>query len=266
MAFGLRSGGRLLPHIQPLKGRRVLDVGCGNGYYLWQMREAGADIALGIEPHLLNCAQFAVLQRYVHNLAFAVLPMQLEEYPVNSRIYDTVFSMGVLYHRKSPADHLIHCKSCLREGGEFVLETLVVEGDENRVLLPEDRYAKMRNVWNIPSPAYARRLLRRCGFRNPRLVNINRTSSSEQRRTPWMNFESLEDFLDPKIRARPLKGIPHLCGPFLLPRHHERHSVLGGFSYNLKAACPPMLPSALGLKFSYVMILDNPLKKYSKAV
>ncbi len=31
--------------------------------------------------------------------------------------------------------------------GELVLETLVVEGDENTVLVPGDRYAQMRNVY-----------------------------------------------------------------------------------------------------------------------
>lgn len=33
--------------------------------------------------------------------------------------------------------------------GELVLETLVVEGDENTVLVPGDRYAQMRNVYFI---------------------------------------------------------------------------------------------------------------------
>lgn len=199
---------RVAPYIQPLAGRRVLDVGCGNGYYLWRMLDAGAEAVVGIEPHLLNVAQFAVMQRYAQGLPLTVLPMQLEEHPTNSRLYDTVFSMGVLYHRKSPAEHILLCKSCLREGGELVLETLVVEGDANTVLLPGERYAKMRNVWHIPSVDHLIRLLQRCGFKNPRLVNLNRTSPEEQRRTSWMNFESLEDFLDPADPGRTVEGHP----------------------------------------------------------
>lgn len=197
---------RVLPHISPLKGRRVLDVGCGNGYHLWRMLEEGADAAVGVEPHLLNVAQFALMQRYYHRQPVAVLPMALEEYPVNTRIYDTVFSMGVLYHRKSPADHLLHLKSCLREGGELVLETLIAEGDEHTSLLPRERYGKMRNVWNIPSPAYLEKLLQRCGFTHIRHADSNRTSMEEQRATEWMEFESLKDFLDPRDPLRTVEG------------------------------------------------------------
>ncbi len=199
---------RVLPHIAELTGRRVLDIGCGNGYHLWRMREAGADAAVGIEPHLLNVAQYSLMQRWFPDLPLTVLPMTLEEYPVNTRIYDTVFSMGVLYHRKSPVDHLIHCKSCLREGGELVLETLVVPGDVNSVLVPEDRYGKMPNVWNIPSAELAMRLLRRVGFRNIRLVDVNRTSVEEQRSTDWMRFESLADYLDPSNPDLTVEGYP----------------------------------------------------------
>ncbi|MGI9256841.1 MAG: tRNA 5-methoxyuridine(34)/uridine 5-oxyacetic acid(34) synthase CmoB [Salinispira sp.] len=199
---------RVRPHIHSLRGRRVLDVGCGNGYYLWRMRDDGADAVVGIEPHLLNIAQFAVMQRYTHEIPVTSLPIQLEEYPENSRIYDTVFSMGVFYHRKNPAEHVLRCKSCLREGGELVLETLVVDGGEDRVLLPENRYAKMRNVWYIPSPGWVERLLRRCGFTNARMVNVHRTTPEEQRRSSWMEFESLKDFLDPHDNSKTVEGYP----------------------------------------------------------
>jgi tRNA (mo5U34)-methyltransferase len=199
---------RVLPHLSSLGGRRVLDIGCGNGYHLWRIRAAGADAALGLEPHLLNVAQFALMQRWFPQQPVAVLPLALEEYPVNTRIYDTVFSMGVIYHRKSPADHLLHAKSCLREGGELVLETLVVPGDENTVLVPEDRYGKMRNVWYIPSAAHTRRLLSRTGFRDIRLVDLTPTSMEEQRATEWMEFESLSDFLHPENRELTIEGYP----------------------------------------------------------
>jgi hypothetical protein len=59
--------------------------------------------------------------------------------------------MGVLYHRRSPLEHLWQLKDQLVSGGELVLETLVIEGDENAVLVPGDRYAQMRNVYFIPS-------------------------------------------------------------------------------------------------------------------
>ena len=81
-----------------------------------------------------------------------LLPLGIQELP-DLRAFDTVFSMGVLYHRKSPIEHIEQLRNQLKDDGELVLETLVVDGDENQVLMPSDRYGKMRNVWFLPSSA-----------------------------------------------------------------------------------------------------------------
>lgn len=89
-----------------------------------------------------------------------------------------------------------------------MLETLVIEGDVNQVLLPEDRYAKMRNVWFIPSADAICHWLTRCGYRNVKLVDVNVTSLEEQRSTEWMQYESLKDFLDPENPSITVEGYP----------------------------------------------------------
>ena len=66
----------------------------------------------------------------------------------------------------------------------------------------------MRNIWFIPSPATLATWLKRCGFRNVKLVDVNTASLEEQRSTDWMRFESLSDFLDPRDRSRTLEGYP----------------------------------------------------------
>lgn len=185
---------RVAPHISSLAGRRVLDVGCGSGYHCWRMAAEGAAFVLGIDPTVLNFFQFQAIKRYTEVPAWFA-PLRLEELPPNAQAFDTVFSMGVLYHRRSPFDHLQELWSALKPGGELVLETLVVEGDENTLLLPEDRYASMRNVWFLPSPLMLERWLRRMNFTQVRTVDINRTSVAEQRSTKWMHFLSLADFL-----------------------------------------------------------------------
>jgi tRNA (mo5U34)-methyltransferase len=116
--------------------------------------------------------------------------------------------MGVFYHRRSPFSHLAELKGALRRGGQLVLETLVIEGGEGEVLVPEQRYAKMRNVWFIPSPATLQAWLRRAGFRQIRLLDVSRTTGDEQRATPWMRFESLDDYLDGKNQELTLEGYP----------------------------------------------------------
>lgn len=199
---------RLLGAIQPLQGRTVLDVGCGNGYHLWRMLGSGAARAIGIDPTLLSVAQFLAVKRLAGRFPVDVLPMGIEALPPQMRAFDTVFSMGILYHRRSPMDHLLELKGALRAGGELVLETLVIEGGEGQVLVPEDRYAQMRNVWFIPSPLTLDGWLRRCGFKEVRLVDVSVTTPLEQRRTSWMQFQSLEDFLDPLDPQRTLEGLP----------------------------------------------------------
>lgn len=199
---------RLLPHIQPLAGRKVLDVGCGNGYHGWRMRGAGADLVLGIEPFLLSVMQFQVMQRYLRDPQYHVIPIGIEDVPANLACFDSVFSMGVLYHRRSPLDHLLELKGCLRSGGELILETLIVAGDQETIFMPAGRYAKMRNVWFLPSIAAMTLWLQRCGFTDIACVDTNRTSREEQRSTEWMHFESLADFLDPEDAEKTIEGHP----------------------------------------------------------
>ena len=199
---------RVLPHIQSLNGRTVLDVGGGNGYHGWRMQGAGAKLVIGIDPTRVFAMQYLVMQRYIRSTQHYVLPIGIEEMPENLHCFDTVFSMGVLYHRRSPLDHLYELRSCLRSGGELVLETLVIEGDVQDVLMPEARYAKMRNVWFIPSVAMMCLWLERCGFKSVKCVDQTVTSLDEQRVTDWMHFESLADFLDPKDKTKTIEGYP----------------------------------------------------------
>ncbi|SDN94940.1 tRNA 5-methoxyuridine(34)/uridine 5-oxyacetic acid(34) synthase CmoB [Pseudomonas jinjuensis] len=198
---------RVSPHLD-LAGKRVLDVGCGNGYYQWRMLGAGARSVVGVDPNWLFFCQFLAMKRYLPDLPAWHLPLTLEDLPEKLEGFDTVFSMGVLYHRRSPIDHLLALKDCLRRGGELVLETLVVEGDVNTVLVPEDRYAQMRNVWFLPSVPALELWLRRAGFAEVRCVDLSRTTVEEQRATEWMRYQSLPDFLDPADHSRTLEGLP----------------------------------------------------------
>ncbi|AFJ01383.1 tRNA (5-methoxyuridine) 34 synthase [Methylophaga frappieri] len=186
---------RLKPHIQPLSGRAVLDIGGGNGYHGWRMVEEGAQMVMGIDPTWLFVMQYQLMQHFIQSERHFVFPLGIEHMPPELALFDTVFSMGVLYHRRSPIDHLMECRQCLRSGGELVLETLVVPGEAGYALMPENRYARMRNVWFIPSVDTLIQWLTRCGFQAIRCVDVSPTSLAEQRRTSWMPSQSLADFL-----------------------------------------------------------------------
>ncbi|MXP61320.1 tRNA 5-methoxyuridine(34)/uridine 5-oxyacetic acid(34) synthase CmoB [Pantoea sp. Taur] len=199
---------RVLPHISPLTHRTVLDVGCGSGYHMWRMIGAGAKLVVGIDPMQLFLCQFEAVRKLLGDDRRAhLLPLGIEQLPA-LQAFDTVFSMGVLYHRRSPLDHLLQLKNQLVSEGELVLETLVVEGDENTVLVPGERYAQMRNVYFIPSAAALKGWLEKCGFVDVRIADYAVTSVEEQRRTSWMTSESLSEFLDPNDSSKTIEGYP----------------------------------------------------------
>ena len=199
---------RLQDSIDPLAGRRVLDVGCGSGYHCWRMLGESAVEVIGIDPTPLFVVQFWALQKYLRQENIWVLPLGIEHVPPKLQAFDTVFSMGELYHRRSPMDHLHELKDCLRPGGQLVLETLGIEGGPGDTLLPEGRYARMGNVWFLPSCDTLLSWLRKLGFVAPALVDVGTTSTQEQRSTEWMRFHSLADFLDPEDSTKSIEGYP----------------------------------------------------------
>ena len=199
---------RLKGHIAPLKGKYVLDVGCGNGYHCWRMAGEGAASVVGIDPTALFNMQFQVLQKYIQADNVMVLPAGIDDLPDKLESFDTVFSMGVLYHRRNPIEHITQLMDCLIDGGELILETLVIDGNENTVLVPENRYACMRNVWFIPSIELLIRWCKRAGLKKIRVIDVNQTSIEEQRSTEWMTFHSLREFLDPNDINKTIEGYP----------------------------------------------------------
>lgn len=209
---------RVAPHILPLTGRRILDVGSSNGYYLFRMASANPAFAMGIEPNVTYYYQFQVLQRFLGVPGLFTFPLGLEDLTDLTSCFDTVFCMGMLYHRRSPLDALVQLKSLLAPGGELVLETLIVDAPGETAMFPHDRYARMRNVYFIPTVACLQNWLFRCGYCNIRCVDIAPTTSREQRKTPWIDSDSLETFLDPQDSGLTVEGYPSPVRAVVLAR------------------------------------------------
>lgn len=194
-----------------LEGKTVLDVGCANGYFGWRMLGAGARSVVGIDPSWLFIMQFLLIRHYAPAAIgnrHALLPYRLEDIPSGLDYFDSVFSMGVLYHRRSVFDHLLELRHCLKPGGELILETLVIAEQDGEVLVPTDRYAKMRNVWFLPNSQILSNWLARAGFDDIRIIDECVTGPDEQRKTQWMDSQSLEHALDPSDPSRTIEGHP----------------------------------------------------------
>ena len=116
--------------------------------------------------------------------------------------------MGVIYHRRDPVGHIRDLLRFLRQGGELVLESLVIDGKYGDVLQPGGRYARMRNIWSIPSVNTLTRWLSDAGLTSIEVTDISVTTPAEQRVTEWTFEQSLPDFLDPQDSSLTIEGYP----------------------------------------------------------
>ncbi|BBO90874.1 tRNA 5-methoxyuridine(34)/uridine 5-oxyacetic acid(34) synthase CmoB [Desulfosarcina ovata] len=199
---------RLAAHLPSQSGKRVLDIGASCGYYMFRMASHQPALVLGIEPYATFYFQFLALSGYLSIPRVHCLPLRLEELPVIRRCFDTILCMGILYHRRSPLDTLLQIHQLMAPGGQLVLETLIIEGDGEMALFPKKRYARMNNIFFIPSVTCLSHWLARCGFADIRCVDISRTTPDEQRKTDWIDTQSLTDFLDPRDPAKTVEGYP----------------------------------------------------------
>jgi len=183
-----------------LNGHQVLDIGCGNGYFGLRMLGAGAKLVLGIDPTMIFVMQWLAM----HKLS----PVLNNYLPADTGCFDSVFSMGVLYHRRKPVEHLERLKKLTRTGGQIVLETLILEGESKDTLVPGGRYARMRNVHAIPTLDVLQDWLEQAGLPDIRVLDVSTTTADEQRSTDWMTFESLQECLDPDNNAKTIEGHP----------------------------------------------------------
>lgn len=195
----------LAPYLN-LRGKRVGDVGCNNGYYMFRMLECAPREVVGLDPSVWAYLQFLFVNHFLRSsLQFMLLG--IEHLPLLER-FDTLFCLGVLYHRTDPIAALRLLKNALHAGGELFLDSLLVSGEGEFVLSPKQRYAKMKNVYFIPTQSALIGWLERVGFKDIHVLGIVRTTSDEQRISEWSNDESLADFLCPHDCMRTIEGYP----------------------------------------------------------
>lgn len=223
---------RIKEHIH-LNDRRVLDVGAGNGYFGWRMLDAGARSVLGCDPTALFVMQHQLISTLAGDDRHALWACRLEDLPHTLLYFDVAFSMGVLSHRRyAESHHMAHLGLLYRTlipEGQLVLETLVVpesatqrmpNGD--RVLVPNERYARMRNVYALPSEETLLHWLEQIGFEDVRVVDVSVTMAEEQRATDWMPYQSLQDGLSAEDPSKTIEGYPRPMRAMVIARRGKK--------------------------------------------
>ncbi|MCK5100196.1 MAG: tRNA 5-methoxyuridine(34)/uridine 5-oxyacetic acid(34) synthase CmoB, partial [Desulfobacteraceae bacterium] len=176
--------------------------------YMFRLAALNPLMVLGVEPQHSFYYQYLALQKYLNLENVFCLPIKFETLPCMQGYFDTVFCMGILYHRKSPVEMLQAMHKLMRKDGNLIVENLVLESKQGLCLFPESRYAKMRNVFFIPDLKCMESWLARAGFSNIKCVDVSKTTIEEQRQTDWIQTESLIDFFDPEDHNKTIEGYP----------------------------------------------------------
>jgi len=196
----------LEPHFN-LKDKIVGDIGCNNGYYLFRMIKEEPKKLIGFDPSAIYYSQFMFIDKFVKSdIVYELLGVEHVEFYEHK--FDILFCLGVLYHRSDPVAMLKSLYKGLNKGGELILDTFMIDGDDEVCLTPKDRYSKIPNIYFIPTVNALKNWCYRAGFDDVEVLAIKKTDLSEQRKTSWVNTQSLEDFIDPDDESKTVEGYP----------------------------------------------------------
>jgi len=194
------------PHFN-LKDKVVADIGCNNGYYMFRMLEDKPKRLIGFDPSPLTLHQFEFINHFVKSdIVYEMLGVEHLEY--YNHKFDFIFMLGVLYHRPDPVGTLKSLARGLNSKGEILIDTFMIDGDDEICLTPNKRYSKIPNIYFIPTVSALKNWLERAGFEDIEVLAITVTTSEEQRKTEWSFDQSLEDFLDENDKTKTVEGYP----------------------------------------------------------
>jgi tRNA (mo5U34)-methyltransferase len=196
----------LRPHFN-LKNKRVADIGCNNGYYMFRMREDEPKSLVGFDPSPLYKTQFDFINHFVKSeIVYELLGVEHLEFYEEK--FDVIFCLGVLYHRSDPVAMLKSLFRGLDAKGEVILDTFYIQGEDEICLCPESSYSKIPNVYFVPTIKALKNWCLRAGFSEFEVLETAVTDANEQRKTQWIEGQSLEDFLDPNDASKTVEGYP----------------------------------------------------------
>ncbi len=190
-----------------LEGKVVGDIGCNNGYYLFRMLKHKPKKLVGFDPSALFYTQFSFINHFIKSdIVYELLGV--EHLGMYEHKFDVLFCLGVLYHRSDPIATLKSLYKGLENGGELFLDTFMIDGEEDVALTPFERYSKIPNIYFIPTVNALKNWCHRAGFESVEVLTIKTTDQTEQRKTDWIDSQSLEDFLDPNNTNLTVEGYP----------------------------------------------------------
>jgi tRNA (mo5U34)-methyltransferase len=194
------------PYLQ-IEGKVVGDIGCNNGYYMFRMLEKNPEKIVGFDPSPLFKTQFQFINHFVKSeIEYELLGV--EHLPIYEQNFDTLLCLGVLYHRSDPVATLRSLRDSLNLEGTLILDTFIIDGEEEMALFPDERYSKIPNIYFVPTVKALQNWVKRAKFKSFELIGVYPTTKEEQRKTEWIDGESLNNFLDEVDSSKTVEGYP----------------------------------------------------------
>jgi len=149
-------------HAGVVRGKTVLDVGCGTGLYSIRFSEAGADVtAVDISSRMIEIARRKAQDRGQY-IWFDQADMS--KLPYENRTFDVVLSITALEFSDDPLSALMEMARVLKPGGKLIVG--VLNSDSPWADARRERAKREESIYgsaNFLSPKELRQLFHRTG-------------------------------------------------------------------------------------------------------
>ncbi len=199
---------RVREAVGSLEGKVIADIGAHNGYYMFNMLEQNPEKIIGLEPVYKFRLMFQLMQNFLQSEKLEMLETGIEKMDQWENYFDTVFCMGILYHHTDPLSLLRKIYHAMKKDGVLIVESVGIPGNDPVCLFPENRYARGRGYYFIPTQSALENWLSRTQFRNIETFSHYLLTSDEQRRTEWADIDSLQESFDPQDSSKTAEGYP----------------------------------------------------------
>ncbi|MBI5929661.1 MAG: methyltransferase domain-containing protein [Chloroflexi bacterium] len=145
---GMNNSDEMLSHLDMLglprnaKGMRVLDIGCRDGYFMFEMERRGAEV-IGIDYALPTTTGFSIASKILDSKTTFRVENVYDLAPEKLGLFDLVLFLGVLYHLRHPLLALDKIRTVIKPGALMFVETHLID---NYFQLKDGSFVSMGNL------------------------------------------------------------------------------------------------------------------------
>lgn len=121
-----------------LRGKRVLDVGCADGYYSFICEKRGAEEVIAIDYRQPTASGFSVAASILESNVKHVIDNVYDISPEKYGTFDFIIFVGVLYHLRNPLFALDNLRKMAKPDATVLIESHIADDEIRETLRSED--------------------------------------------------------------------------------------------------------------------------------